>query len=187
MNTIQIDIIFMDRVNLVTIRPVEKFWVPFVFKLLGLLWQEVYNDANSAEFKKLKSDMESSVSKEFYAIISYIKSDDQLQSKTEVSTELQNIVQEGRLSGYTVDSTQGSYKVGDPEPVKEVTAAPPSTDEKPILTETVWIIIGVGAGGLLLVLILGTCNCIRIHKNKKTQYTDEVATNKVYHGTITKI
>ncbi|KAJ8314762.1 hypothetical protein KUTeg_006912 [Tegillarca granosa] len=176
-----------------TVRPVEKFWVPYVFKLLGLLWQEVYNDANSAEFKKLKSDMESSLKNKFQRVNGFqkalvqkfspgsinvngvveIQSDDQLQSKTEVSTELQNIVQEGRLSGYTVDSTQGSYKVGDPEPVKEVTAAPPSTDEKPILTETVWIIIGVGAGGLLLVLILGTCNCIRIHKNKKTQYTDE--------------
>lgn len=68
------------------------------------------------------------------------------------------------------------------------TTAAPTKEDKPITSETVWIIIGVGLGGLLLVLILATGNCIRINRNnRRTRYTDEVATNKVYHGTIKQL
>ncbi|XP_060069926.1 uncharacterized protein LOC132549958 [Ylistrum balloti] len=172
----------------VPIGPTRK--VTMQFRLQDIVWQEELADTSSNAFRSLKSRVEASLipilsrmsGYVIYSVTKFTRGSVIVASEVEVvgsaqevnsavNTTMQQALSSGTLGEYTVDRT--SLMISESEAVVATTMKPAEVETLDDIPLPLIIILAFVGASVLLVLLLGMCNCVRNH-NKKHQTKEDL-------------
>lgn len=155
-------------------------------RLIGIVWNRYYTDTKTDEYQTLKKDIEEGLMAQFKDSPGYqsvwvrrFKSGSviaevgiemtgiETQTKAEVNKVMTDIVTNQKvLSGYSLDNVY-PLSLGNALPVDKDQTEPKPAGGQAEEKEThiaVWFIVGIAAGALVLIVIMGLCTC---YKNRR--------------------